>query len=73
MNHSPAWYCEQLNTANVNGLPPLTFAAEAVVEGLDIICRHYINIHILWGLEIVRVMPTGLTVFGFVQSANWNQ
>ena len=31
----PFWNCEQLNTASVNGLPPLTFSAGARVSQIS--------------------------------------
>lgn len=70
-SNKPFWNCEQLKTARVNGLPPLTCPAGAgksySVNVLSITSKEQ---HALFGEEMVRVAPMGLVEFEFVQSAN---
>lgn len=66
----PFWNWEQLNTASVSGLPPLTRSAGAVVPLFSMNYLSRVTYHILFGFEMVLVAPTGLVMFAFVQSAN---
>lgn len=69
----PFWNWEQLNTASVSGLPPLTRSAGAAVPLFSVNYLPRVIYHSLFGFEMVLVAPTGLVMFAFVQSANWYQ